>query len=441
MSDRKYGAMHRDCYVAETGRQPKGNRTANTDRLVCVKCKKAIARGEAFGWTRDNTNGARHGTPRKDAPIDVPFAPSPVPSPAYTFQDEVQPMIETPAPSKPMPSAPLSPIAAAILTEIEPHVRAHVDPSRIERIARTAIDSERESLLAAVQDLLAKHVPANGARRVEIVSPKLPEPKDMGVQHRQFDDLLALLGPGDHVWIAGEAGTGKTHAAEQVAKALGLDYAYTGSVADKYEFSGYRDAHGVYHGTALRKVWEHGGVWVHDEADRSDNGALLALNACLSNGTASFPDGMVKRHPNCRIIVTANTIGQGPDAKYVGAARIDAAFRNRFFLLRWELDTDLELATTPWDAWTREVQAVRDAIKSRGLKVMVTPRESYRGPRALARGARLEVVRRSTWGADMTDDQFVQVSNQIHTKVTDSMVAKWRAALPKETQEAQGDAQ
>jgi hypothetical protein len=305
-------------------------------------------------------------------------------------------------------------IADAVLPYLAGRIKAGVNRAEVERIATEVAKRE-----------------GSPVTRIEILNPRMPEPKDMGVQHKQFRDLLSLVGPGDHVWISGEAGTGKTHAAEACAHALGLPFAYTGAVADKYEFSGFRDAHGVYHGTALRQAWEHGGFWVHDEADRSDNAALLALNACLANGVAAFPDGMVKRHPDCRVIVTANTVGNGPDAKYVGAARIDKAFRNRFFLLRWELDQALEIATTPWEEWTREVQAARAWAASRGMRdVMITPRESYRGPRALARGARLEVVRRATWGADLTDEQFRDAA-QVVAKIDEVDVRTWRDALPK----------
>jgi cobaltochelatase CobS len=71
-------------------------------------------------------------------------------------------------------------------------------------------------------------------------------------------------------------------------------------------------------------------------------GALLAFNAALANGVAAFPDGSIKRHPETVIIAAANTWGFGGDANYIGRAKLDAAFLDRFVTLAWGYDEDLE---------------------------------------------------------------------------------------------------
>jgi cobaltochelatase CobS len=97
-----------------------------------------------------------------------------------------------------------------------------------------------------------------------------------------------------------------------------------------HEMLGFIDAAGNYHRTPFRDAYEHGGIYTFDEVDRSDPVALLAVNPHLANGVATFPDGQIKRHKDCLIICTANTWGNGANADYCGATKLDAAFMSRF---------------------------------------------------------------------------------------------------------------
>src|SRR5690606_24252269 len=92
---------------------------------------------------------------------------------------------------------------------------------------------------------------------------------DVGdIVHPELETLAQLLGGGaTRIWITGEAGTGKTHACEQIAKALGRRLYIITPVTDKYELYGYKDAHGNYQETQLYR-------WVTD----SDDDAILLFD-------------------------------------------------------------------------------------------------------------------------------------------------------------------
>ena len=48
--------------------------------------------------------------------------------------------------------------------------------------------------------------------------------KLQGVQHEKFEEVLAVVSAGEPVYLYGPAGTGKSHIAESVAKALKLEF-------------------------------------------------------------------------------------------------------------------------------------------------------------------------------------------------------------------------
>lgn len=233
-----------------------------------------------------------------------------------------------------------------------------------------------------------------------------------GHHHPMFSTMCRALsargadGFSPCVWIAGPSGSGKTHAARSFAKAAGLSFHYNGALADAFALLGYPDANGVYRGTEFRKAYEHGGVYLFDEVDGSDNSALLALNGALANGICSFPDRIVERHPDCHIIATGNTHGHGATAEYVGRAKIDAAFLDRFGVrLNWGYDEVLELAISGNQAWTKRVQAARHRAGAAGLKVLITPRASIAGAALIAAGFTHDEAAEVTYLANLSADQ------------------------------------
>ncbi len=313
-----------------------------------------------------------------------------------------------PTPMTPANGDLLTLIAGAVLPLVQSQLQTKVDTKDVASIAQNVVDK-------AIKDVLAK---LNPTTRIEICDIAKNEVKDLGLQHKQFPQLWRKInarmknGNRLNIWVAGPAGTGKTSAAEAVAKGMGVDWAFTGSLSEEYKVLGFiSPATGQAVLTAFHRIWEFGGVFCFDDFDGSDPIAALGLNGPLAGSWCCFPDGrMVKRHPDCVIILTANTWGQGATSEYVGRVRQDAAFLNRFVKLYWDIDESLELATCGSTEqavkWCKRVQLLRSRVKAKGLKVLVTPRATYYGVALLEAGDSWEEVEQAVIASEMSKDQW-----------------------------------
>ena len=272
---------------------------------------------------------------------------------------------------------------------------------------------------AALEKIVAKKVAqaleGTPLQRIEVVREDQTRHKVEGTQHPLFADLLTALSARDSagkpvcVWIAGPTGSGKTHAAEQAAKAIGAPFYFNGALGMSHELLGFVDAAGNYHTTPFRQAFEHGGVYLFDEVDASDNSALLALNAALANGVAAFPNRAepIKRHKDFRCIGAANTFGQGATAEFIGRAKIDAAFLSRFPVkLAWGYDIALEQAISGNADWAKRVQSARARAQAAGVKIVIDPRHSMAGAALLASGMDEKRTAELTYLAGLTPEQI-----------------------------------
>nr|DAT57955.1 MAG TPA: ATPase-like protein [Caudoviricetes sp.] len=193
--------------------------------------------------------------------------------------------------------------------------------------------------------------------------------------------------------------TGKTHAAAQVAEALGLNH-YTMSVGaqtSKSDIIGYMHASGGYVPTLFRKAYEEGGVFLMDEIDAGNANVLIQVNAALSNGFCAFPDKMVEQHKDFIFIASANTFGNGANRMYVGRNQLDAATLDRFAVLVWDIDEKLEdkVVEAYGDTgknWLKVVRELRKTIENDGIRALVTPRATTKGCSLLNIGLDFETV-------------------------------------------------
>jgi len=110
------------------------------------------------------------------------------------------------------------------------------------------------------------------------------------------------------------------------------------------------------------------------------------------------------------LIAAANTWGHGATHEYVGRLKMDAAFLKRFAFLSWEYDEQLELDTAPNKKWTMRVQEIRKKVVAKGMRVLVTPRESYIGAQLLAAGIPQSMVESMTIKSGMTDSQWSEIN-------------------------------
>lgn len=284
-----------------------------------------------------------------------------------------------------------APVPAAPASALEDAIRAIAA-----QVAPRAAQLDAEAVRGIVRDVIAEELP--GMSRRVIVERHDAEPVDVGIQHADFPVLLAACSarlPDGHrcvPWLYGPAGTGKTHAARAVAQALGLPFAFTGALDGAYGLLGFVDAGGRVVRTPFRECWENGGVFLFDEIDASHPSAVVAFNAALGNGTCAFPDATVERHPDCVVIAAANTTGHGGTSQYTGRVRQDGASLDRFVVIPWDIDPELERALCRNPRWLAAVRAARATVAERRLSALVTPRATIKGEALLAQGLTVETV-------------------------------------------------
>lgn len=255
---------------------------------------------------------------------------------------------------------------------------------------------------AKPEDISVEQALANlEAKAIEFPHEAEPETR---TEHYQFPRLLAAVKAGCNVWLAGPAGSGKTTGAERAAAALGIPFSFDGALDTEYKLTGFVDAGGRIVSTAFKRAYTEGGLHLLDECDGSAPSALLAINAALANGFAAFPDGMAKRHPDFRCVAAANTWGLGATYDYVGRAKLDAAFLDRFVRLDWGYDEILERTIAPNKEWCQLVQSARARAKAAGLKIIISPRATLNGSALLAAGLPLSDVIEMTIGAGLRDE-------------------------------------
>lgn len=378
-------------------------------------------------------------------------APAPIPAPMP------EPIMNKPATPAPMPERidnPTTPAPAPIETRehnmdnMDPNYQAKLraladiltpstpalDEGQVldimrrnmgDTIARATADAT-EAARASMADLVeeARSI-VNGAPRalkIEIagrVRDLPPAPR-----HPLFDALLTMVACGRErgglpVMLVGPAGSGKTTACQHVADAFGLPFYTNGALTGAHELTGYKDAAGHYHSTPFRRAFETGGVYLMDEMDRSDPGAILALNSALANGFMAFPDQAepVKAHPDFIPIVAANTYGRGADRLYVGATQLDGSTLDRFAMLAWDYDEALERTLAGDDPWTAYVQAARAAASDLRVRHIISPRASMAGAVMRRAGLSFDLIADAVLWKGLDRDQRTRITDAIPERV------------------------
>lgn len=178
----------------------------------------------------------------------------------------------------------------------------------------------------------------------EIEIPKVEIPIPQGeVHHKEYETIKTCIENNIPVYLAGPAGSGKNHTLEQIAKDMGLEFYFTNSVQQEYKLTGFIDAGGVYHETEFYKAFKNGGLFFLDEMDASIPEVLVLLNAAIANGYFEFPNGRINANENFRVVAAGNTVGQGADENYTGRMVLDQATLDRFVIIEFNYDRDIEL--------------------------------------------------------------------------------------------------
>ena len=242
-----------------------------------------------------------------------------------------------------------------------------------------------------------------------------------GVTHHMFPKVLAAVQRGVNVYLPGPPGTGKSHMAQQIAEALGVDFNVDSfsPMSTEAKLLGFKNAQGEPVRTGFQRVYTEGGVELFDEMDNANGAVLAVMNGGLANGQLGFSEGVMKRHENFVAIATANTLGTGPTAEFAGRQKIDPATLNRFVKIFIDTDENMEdhiirsmIGATTGDSWLKKVRQVRRAVADLRIKHFVTMRDSINGARLIAPGAgafsQLEALEHTIL-AVLTEDQVSKI--------------------------------
>jgi len=307
------------------------------------------------------------------------------------------------------------------------NTKANAVLSMFDTIAEDVLSSVQAKIDRRVSQKVKKLEDAiNQARPIYVVSENFESQPVDGIQHHNFETLIRIVHTGQPVMLVGPAGTGKSHAAEQTAQVLGLEfYAMSvGAQTSKSDLIGYMDAMKNYVSTPFRKAYEEGGLFLLDEIDAGNSNVLIQLNAALANGYMSFPDEMIRRHDNFRFIASANTYGMGANRQYVGRNQLDAATLDRFVSLQWDIDTNVEESLAVGkhgNAWLGVVRMVRDYVQERDLRVVVSPRATQRGSKLLAAGLDFNDVLHMALLSQFSADEKSELHVKSHTAWRETM--------------------
>ena len=207
-----------------------------------------------------------------------------------------------------------------------------------------------------------------------------------GIFHKKFEEILKIVDKGVPLMLTGPAGAGKNHTLEQVAKALDLDFYFSNAITQEYKLTGFIDAGGTYQETQFYKAFKDGGLFFLDEVDASVPEALIILNSAIANGYFDFPNGRINAHKDFRVVCAGNTYGTGADMVYVGRNALDGATLDRFAVIEFDYDENVEKQLAYDNELYDFVVSLRNMIKKSSLRYIVSMRATINATKLLEIG-------------------------------------------------------
>lgn len=229
---------------------------------------------------------------------------------------------------------------------------AGADPAAIAQLLAALIPRQSpEEVRAMVQAEVRAQISNLPPNRIEIRGAIHGDLQEQ--THPMFEKVLRLTSAGLNVLLTGPAGSGKTHLAAQVARAMGLDFGAISITAGASEsqlvgrlLPTGEGGRFEYSESPFVRIYENGGVYLIDEIDAGDPNMLLVINTALANGSfyCELRTGREKvvRHEKTILIGAANTFGTGADAMYTGRSQLDAATLDRWYVVQMDYNPALE---------------------------------------------------------------------------------------------------
>lgn len=189
------------------------------------------------------------------------------------------------------------------------------------------------------------------------------------------DKLKSLIKAGmNNIWMVGPAGCGKSTIARNTAKELDIPYLCIscGIGTSATEFTGYK--YPIREATKFAEFYAKKSIILIDEMTALDPSVAQVINAALANGEIETTTGTVLRHPECIIIATSNTFGNGADRQYVANNQLDASTIDRFtgaiievnYSVKYESQFDQEVVDY--------IYSLRNCIKTNSLRRIASTR-------------------------------------------------------------------
>jgi len=277
------------------------------------------------------------------------------------------------------------------LGELEPKIKQQIEE------VNTSFEAKLDGLKVSLQSKINELETLAEEKPLQITIGTVENPKSKLV-HKSFFKVINILKSQKriqkNIMLVGEAGSGKTHLANNVAEVLNLKF-YPMSVGlqtTKSDLLGFINAHGEYVTSPVREAFEKGGVLLLDEFDSTHAGVVTIINSLLANGHCSFPDKIVEKHKDFICIVVCNTYGHGANIDYVGRNRLDGATLDRFIVVDVGYDKNLEKKLTNNNDWIEIINKIRENIRKQGIKMIVSPRASMNGADLLEAGFPIKEV-------------------------------------------------
>ena len=201
------------------------------------------------------------------------------------------------------------------------------------------------------------------------------EEENNTIHHEKEELITKLVERNLPVYLYGPAGTGKTSVCISIAKKLGLKFYFSASVTQEHKLTGFVDANGKYNDTPFFHAFTEGGLFLIDEMDNSAPEVLTLLNAAIAQRMFVIPKyGVVKAHPDFRIIAAGNTLGTGADSEYVSRVQLDSATLNRFIPVSFDYSLAIEKAIAKDNELVDFVHSLREAISESGISYVISYR-------------------------------------------------------------------
>ena len=284
----------------------------------------------------------------------------------------------------------------------------------IEKGKDLAIDDLRKRLKEQLDDYIQE---TYGCVPKKIVIENNDTKKEMvGIFHKDFETICKIVKKGIPLMLVGGAGAGKNHTLEQVAKALELTFYTTNAVNQDFKLTGFIDANGKYHETEFYKAFKNGGMFFLDEIDASCPEALIILNGAIANGYFDFPIGRIECNEKFRVVCAGNTYGTGADMVYVGRNVLDGATLDRFVVLQFDYDDEVEKQLAYDNDLYEFIKDLRNAVNESGLRYIISMRALINSTKMLEIGIDKESILKTTIIKNMQRDDLNTILNRLSVR-------------------------